>query len=151
MIFYSPYIGAEMLRSYKWDGSGSGWDLCVGLLYEHRFAVLIIREKKRKNLRASKRGRWCWAEGCLRLKSSLSPGQARSLGFDHTNQKLNKLAKSIILALSPIMAPKAAAPAIAAVVNIRSLSENHTWLTWAKLPLTLGYAYSAMRMKGLTT
>ena len=44
MIFYSPYIGAEMLRSYKWDGSGSGsgWDLCVGLLYEHRFAVLII-------------------------------------------------------------------------------------------------------------
>ena len=32
---------------------------------------------------------------------------------------------------SPIIAPKAAAPAMAAVVNIRSLSENHTWLTWA--------------------
>ena len=30
---------------------------------------------------------------------------------------------------SPIMAPKAAAPAMAAVVNIRSRSENHTWLT----------------------
>ena len=46
MIFYSPYIGAEMLRSYKWDwigrGMGLGWDLCVGLLYEHRFAVLKI-------------------------------------------------------------------------------------------------------------
>ena len=28
------------------------------------------------------------------------------------------------------MAPKAAAPAMAAVVNIRSLSENQTWLTW---------------------
>ena len=64
MIFYSPYIRAEMLRSYKWDGSGSGWDLCVGLLYcgankwmdglvwagnlcvgllyEHRFVVLIM-------------------------------------------------------------------------------------------------------------
>ena len=38
MIFYSPYIGAEMLRSFMW----MGWDLCVGLLYEHRFAVLII-------------------------------------------------------------------------------------------------------------
>ena len=35
-----------MLRSYKWDwigrGMGLGWDLCVGLLYEHRFAVLKI-------------------------------------------------------------------------------------------------------------
>jgi len=43
MIFYSPYIGAEMLRSYMWmDGwVWVGWDLCVGLLYEHRFAVLI--------------------------------------------------------------------------------------------------------------
>ena len=37
-----------MLRSYKWDGYGCdrvGWvwdgNLCVGLLYEHRFAVLI--------------------------------------------------------------------------------------------------------------
>ena len=46
MIFYSSYIGAEMLQSYMWmDGLGwdwVGWDLCVGLLYEHRFAVLII-------------------------------------------------------------------------------------------------------------
>ena len=24
MIFYSPYIGAEMLRSYKWMGMGMG-------------------------------------------------------------------------------------------------------------------------------
>ena len=36
-----------MLRSYMWMdgwmglGLGLGWDLCVGLLYEHRFAVLI--------------------------------------------------------------------------------------------------------------
>ena len=34
-----------MLRSYKWmDWVGLGWDgldLCVGLLYGHRFAVLI--------------------------------------------------------------------------------------------------------------
>ena len=31
-----------MLWSYKWDGLGLGWmDLCVGWLYEHRFAVLI--------------------------------------------------------------------------------------------------------------
>ena len=53
MIFYSPYIRAEMLRSYKWIGygMGMGWvwdgygmDLCVGLLYEHRFAVLIIAQ-----------------------------------------------------------------------------------------------------------
>ena len=43
MIFYSPYIGTEMLRSYKWIGYGLGlgWDLCGGLFYEHRFAVLI--------------------------------------------------------------------------------------------------------------
>ena len=35
-----------MLRRYKWDWvwDGLGWDLCVGLLYEHRFAVLIINE-----------------------------------------------------------------------------------------------------------
>jgi len=25
-----------------------GWDLCVGLLYEHRFAVLIIKTEKVK-------------------------------------------------------------------------------------------------------
>ena len=25
------------------DGYGIGWDLCVGLFYEHRFAMLIIR------------------------------------------------------------------------------------------------------------
>ena len=32
-----------LLQSYKWDWVGMGWDwdLCVGLLYEHRFAVLI--------------------------------------------------------------------------------------------------------------
>ena len=36
-----------LLQSYKWDWIGLGWmgwvgwDLCVGLLYEHRFAVLI--------------------------------------------------------------------------------------------------------------
>ena len=34
-----------LLQSYKWIGLDwvwVGWDLCVGLLYEHRFAVLII-------------------------------------------------------------------------------------------------------------
>ena len=36
-----------LLESYKWDWmgwdwDGLGWDLCVGLLYEHRFAVQII-------------------------------------------------------------------------------------------------------------
>ena len=25
-----------------WIGLGMGWDLCVGLLYEHRFAMLKI-------------------------------------------------------------------------------------------------------------
>jgi len=37
--------GSFLLLSYKWIGLGMGWvgwDLCVGLLYEHRFAVLII-------------------------------------------------------------------------------------------------------------
>ena len=29
-----------LLGSYKWDWIGL--DLCVGLLYEHRFAVLIM-------------------------------------------------------------------------------------------------------------
>ena len=35
-----------LLQSYKWIGlgwMGWDWDLCVGLLYEHRFAVLIIK------------------------------------------------------------------------------------------------------------
>ena len=33
--------GSFLLKSYKWmDGSGSGWDLCAGLFYEHRFAML---------------------------------------------------------------------------------------------------------------
>ena len=32
------------LWSYKWVGwDGLGWDLCVGLLYEHRFAMLITK------------------------------------------------------------------------------------------------------------
>ena len=30
------------MDGYGWDGMG--WDLCAGLLYEHRFAMLIIRE-----------------------------------------------------------------------------------------------------------
>ena len=30
-------------------GLGLGWDLCVGLLYEHRFAVLITKKRRRKN------------------------------------------------------------------------------------------------------
>ena len=28
------------MDGYGWDGMG--WDLCAGLLYEHRFAMLII-------------------------------------------------------------------------------------------------------------
>ena len=40
------HVGSLFLRflydcTNGWDGSGIGWDLCVGLLYEHRFAVLI--------------------------------------------------------------------------------------------------------------
>ena len=38
-------FGVFLLQSYKWMGwvglGWDGWDLCVGLLYEHRFAVLI--------------------------------------------------------------------------------------------------------------
>ena len=36
-----------LLESYKWIGlgwMGWDWDLCVGLLYEHRFAVLITKK-----------------------------------------------------------------------------------------------------------
>ena len=47
LIFHSPYIWADMLWSYKWVGCFGwdwvGWNLCVGLLYEHRFAVLIMK------------------------------------------------------------------------------------------------------------
>ena len=32
MIFYSPYIRAEMLRSYKWIGLGMGWMGWMGSL-----------------------------------------------------------------------------------------------------------------------
>ena len=33
-----------LLQSYKWIGLGLGlgWDLCTGLFYEHRFAMLIM-------------------------------------------------------------------------------------------------------------
>ena len=31
--------GSFLLQSYKWDGWV--WDLCAGLLYEHRLAMLI--------------------------------------------------------------------------------------------------------------
>ena len=34
-----------LLQSYKWIGLDwvwVGWDLCVGLLYEHRFAMLLM-------------------------------------------------------------------------------------------------------------
>ena len=27
---------------WVWDGIGMGWDLCAGLFYEHRFAMLIM-------------------------------------------------------------------------------------------------------------
>ena len=39
-----------LLQSYKWDWDWD-WvgDLCVGLLYEHRFAVLIIETLKNNN------------------------------------------------------------------------------------------------------
>ena len=37
MIFYSPYIRAEMLRSYKWIGYGMGWvwdgSLCGAIVW----------------------------------------------------------------------------------------------------------------------
>ena len=42
--------GSFLPLSYKWmDGSGSGigWDLCAGLFYEHRFAMLIMPTKSR--------------------------------------------------------------------------------------------------------
>ena len=36
------HYGAFLPLSYKWDGMGwVGWDLCAGLFYEHRFAMLI--------------------------------------------------------------------------------------------------------------
>ena len=39
-----------LLGSYKWDWVGLDWmDLCVGWLYEHRFAVLIMTWPRRSN------------------------------------------------------------------------------------------------------
>ena len=45
-----------LLQSYKWIGldwvgygmGWMGWDLCVGLLYEHRFAMLISTPRHMK-------------------------------------------------------------------------------------------------------
>ena len=35
-------MGLSCFRAIsEWDGSGSGLDLCAGLFYEHRFAMLI--------------------------------------------------------------------------------------------------------------
>ena len=38
-------MGLSCFRAISGSGSGSGygWDLCVGLFYEHRFAMLIMR------------------------------------------------------------------------------------------------------------
>ena len=40
-------MGLSCFRAISgWDGSGLGWvgwDLCAGLFYEHRFAMLIIQ------------------------------------------------------------------------------------------------------------
>ena len=45
-----------LLESYKWVGWDwmDGWDLCVGLLYEHRFAVLkMMKIKTKTNLEST--------------------------------------------------------------------------------------------------
>ena len=35
-------MGLSCFRAISGIGYGMGWDLCAGLLYEHRFAMLII-------------------------------------------------------------------------------------------------------------
>ena len=37
--------------SLGWDGLGWDWDLCAGIFYEHRFAMLKIYYKKKSNIR----------------------------------------------------------------------------------------------------
>jgi len=37
---FQGFHGRQLCGANKWDGL-DGWDLCVGLLYEHRFAMLI--------------------------------------------------------------------------------------------------------------
>ena len=37
-------MGLSCFRAISgWVGLGMGWDLCAGLLYEHRFAMLITK------------------------------------------------------------------------------------------------------------
>ena len=36
-------MGLSCFRAISGIGLAWGWDLCVGLLYEHRFAVLIMK------------------------------------------------------------------------------------------------------------
>ena len=43
---FQKYITSWVFLAFElyvdgWDGYGYGWDLCAGLLYEHRFAMLI--------------------------------------------------------------------------------------------------------------
>jgi len=43
-----------VVRSYKWDWVGDGldglgWDLCAGLFYEHRFAMLTRSSEMNKH------------------------------------------------------------------------------------------------------
>ena len=41
---FSGFSCSRAISGLGWDGYGMvGWDLCVGLLYEHRFAVLITK------------------------------------------------------------------------------------------------------------
>ena len=43
---FQGFHGRELCGANKWVGIGYGLDLCVGLLYEHRFAVLIKKDKQ---------------------------------------------------------------------------------------------------------
>jgi hypothetical protein len=43
-----PDLKKKFVLFFNFDNQmGMGWDLCVGLLYEHRFAMLITSSKKK--------------------------------------------------------------------------------------------------------
>ena len=44
-----PDLKKKFVLFFNFDNQmGMGWDLCVGLLYEHRFAMLITSSKKKE-------------------------------------------------------------------------------------------------------
>ena len=66
-------MGLSGFRAISWMGLGwvgLGWDLCAGLFYDHRFAMLIINEVYRRLARHSPRAEANIVKACNTMQWS---------------------------------------------------------------------------------